>query len=92
MITPAWRSLLVRVWRDRDGLKIRFVAVDGRSRQPAFTVLTSVESAVEQFGAWLNSEDDQPAGDPQQAAEAPGQLRRTRNKDGGSAARDIPGS
>src|SRR6266487_308888 len=23
-----WRSLLVRIWRDEDGLKVRFVAVD----------------------------------------------------------------
>jgi hypothetical protein len=62
MEPPVWHNLVVRLWRDGDGLKVRFLA--GRNgRHPAtLTLATSVESAVHQFEAWLRSveQDDAP--------------------------------
>jgi hypothetical protein len=62
MEPPVWHNLVVRLWRDGDGLKVRFLAARDGRRPATLTLATSVESAVHQFEAWLRSIDpDAPA-------------------------------
>ena len=55
MEPPVWHNLVVRLWRDGDGLKVRFLAGRNGRRPATLTLATSVESAVHQFEAWLRS-------------------------------------
>jgi len=61
METPVWHNLVVRLWRDGDGLKVRFLASRNGRRPVTLTLATSAETAVHQFEAWLRSigADDQ---------------------------------
>jgi hypothetical protein len=55
MERQVWHTMVIRLWRDGDGLKVRFLA--GRTGQSpsALTLETSVESATRQFERWLRS-------------------------------------
>ena len=52
-----WHTLVVRLWRDGDGLKIRFLSGQIGQRLPNLTVATSVESATRQFEQWVTNAD-----------------------------------
>lgn len=57
MENQVWHTLVVRLWRDGDGLKVRFLASRTDRRQTALSVATTPESATEQFARWLESTD-----------------------------------
>lgn len=58
MEPQVWHNLIVRLWRDSDGLKIRFlVSQTGRPATSTLTLATSIESATRQFEQWLRSID-----------------------------------
>ncbi|KQV77380.1 hypothetical protein ASC64_00560 [Nocardioides sp. Root122] len=87
MEPPVWHNLVVRLWRDGDGLKVRFLAGRDGRRPATLTLATSVESAVHQFEAWLRSieQDDAPpvpTSRPAPAARAP--RDDTRDDDAGA--------
>ncbi|WP_460655137.1 hypothetical protein [Kribbella endophytica] len=53
MTEQLWHTMIVRVWRDRDGLKIRFTTDD---RRPG-PVEATVEAACRHFESWLRTVD-----------------------------------
>jgi len=67
MTPQVWHTLVVRVWRDRDGLKIRFLTVDSRQRARSLAVETSMMAAARRFASWLASIE--PVPDPAPGAE-----------------------
>jgi hypothetical protein len=86
-----WHTLVIRLWRDGDGLKVRFLASQTGQRLSSLTLATSVESAARQFEQWLRSTDpDAGRIDDGQAASsrrtAPLERRRRRGDDGGATA------
>jgi hypothetical protein len=65
MEPPVWHNLVVRLWRDGDGLKVRFLASRDGGRPATLTLATSVDAAAREFEAWLHSIDpDDPPPDP----------------------------
>lgn len=57
MEPQVWHTLVVRLWRDGDGLKIRFAAGTTGQRPTSLAIATSVESATRQFEEWLLQSD-----------------------------------
>ena len=57
MEPPVWHNLVVRLWRDGEGLKVRFLASQDGRRPATLTLATSLESATRQFEEWLRSID-----------------------------------
>lgn len=55
MESQVWHTLVVRVWRDGDGLKVRFLAGKTGGRQTMQSLATTVEAATGQFNHWLRS-------------------------------------
>lgn len=66
-----WSTLIVRLWHDADGLKIRFMATDRGGRLRSVAVEANVASAAKRFEEWLTavtaapraetSQDDDPS-------------------------------
>jgi site-specific recombinase XerC len=52
-----WHTIIVRAWRDRDGLKIRFMSEDANQSGHSTAVEASIEAAARRFGRWLLSVD-----------------------------------
>lgn len=73
MEPPVWHNLVVRLWRDGDDLKVRFLASENGRRPATSWLATSVESAARQFEDWLRSIDDD-------ARPSPSTLRRRRGR------------
>lgn len=95
MEPPVWHNLVVRLWRDGDGLKVRFLAGRNGRRPASLTLATSVESAVHQFEAWLRSiESDGPPPVQTSRPAATTQERRDgrRHADAGSTDPETAGS
>lgn len=65
MTEQTWHTIVVRAWRDRDGLKIRFMAENANRLSTSVAVEATVESATLRFIDWLHSVDGAPpaAGD-----------------------------
>lgn len=57
MAEEIWHTMVVRAWRDRDGLKIRFMAEDANRFSTSVAVEATVESATHRFVEWLLSVD-----------------------------------
>ncbi len=89
MEPQVWHILVVRLWRDGDGLKVRFLASQTGQRPSNLSLATSVESATHQFEQWLRSSD--PGDDsfdraaPARPPTTPRERRRRRGDDGGAA-------
>ena len=62
MEPPVWHTLVVLVWRDGDGLKVRFLAGRTGGRQTTQSLATTVEAATGQFIHWLRSTDHESDG------------------------------
>lgn len=77
MTNPVWSTLLVRAWRDPDGLKVRFVSADADGA----AVETTHDDAVRRFDRWLA----QACGNP------PARQTRTHCGDGPTADTHTPG-
>ena len=95
MEPPVWHNLVVRLWRDGDGLKVRFLASRNGRRPAALTLATSAESAVRQFEAWLRSIDaDDPPPDLATLEETATRKRRDgrRGDDAAATGRQTPDS
>ena len=78
---------MVRLWRDGDGLKIRFLVSQTGQRPSTLTLATSVESAIRQFEQWLRSTESGDEGlddgtDPASPPTTPLERRGRRNDDG----------
>ncbi|MCW2762982.1 MAG: hypothetical protein JWR85_3183 [Marmoricola sp.] len=87
MEPQVWHTLVVRLWRDGDGLKVRFLASQ-TGRTPTSRLATSLESAARQFELWLRSTD--PDAESFDDGEAPARRttpleRRSRRGDDGGA-------
>lgn len=82
------------LWRDGDGLKVRFLASQTGQRLSNLTLATSVESATREFEQWLPSTDPD-AGRiddgqaPSSRRTASRERRRRRGDDGGATATKI---
>jgi hypothetical protein len=77
MEPPVWHNLVVRLWRDGDGLKVRFLASRNGRRPATLTLATSRDAAARQFEAWLRSID---AGDrPQDQGDGPAPPKEQRH-------------
>ncbi len=68
MTEQIWHTMIVRVWRDHDGLKIRFTVEDQQQPPRSVAVESSIEAACRQFGDWLRSVDTR-ADDGQETGE-----------------------
>ncbi len=89
MEPPVWHNLVVRLWRDGDGLKVRFLASRNGRRPATLTLATSAESAVHQFEAWLRSIDaDDPSPDQTTLPHTATRRRRNGRRDDDAAATD----
>lgn len=78
MTEQLWHTMIVRVWRDRDGLKIRFTAEDRHQPPRPVAVEGSVDAACERFHAWLETV----VSSPPEAMPDPVRRRRTQHDDG----------
>lgn len=89
MEPQVWHTLVVRLWRDGDGLKVRFLASQTGQRLPDLMLATSVESATQQFEMWLRSTDPDDegiyGGEPPSTPHATPRERRSRRSDDGGA-------
>lgn len=77
MTEDIWHTLVVRAWRDRDGLKVRFMADHGDLGLPSAAVDATVDAAVARFVAWLEHVDSE---------------GRPRQRDSGDDATTTPGN
>ena len=53
MTEQIWHTIIVRAWRDRDGLKIRFMAENSNHPSHSLAVEASIEAAARRFAEWL---------------------------------------
>ena len=88
MKPQVWHTLVVRLWRDGDGLKVRFLASQTGQRPSDLSLATSVESATRQFEQWLRSIEPD---DEARRGRAPAP-RRTTPRDGAADASDDDGA
>ena len=89
MKPQVWHTLVVRLWRDGDGLKVRFLA-SPTGQPPSHQMLaTTPEAAVAEFARWLCSTEPHDEGFDGTAGTPTGTtpLRRpeTRDDDGPAA-------
>ena len=70
MMKPqVWHTLVVRLWRDGEGLKLRFLTSQTGQQPANLPIATSFEAATREFELWLRSiepdnEDVTPAPPP----------------------------
>ena len=79
MTEQIWHTIIVRAWRDRDGLKIRFMAENANQPSHSLAVEASVEAAARRFDEWLSSVDTawtHPASPVASGSEQRGHIRR----------------
>ena len=55
MEPQVWHTLVVRLWRDGDGLKVRFLAGPTGQGPSNVMLATSVDAATRQFEQWLRA-------------------------------------
>jgi hypothetical protein len=60
MTEQIWHTMIVRAWRDRDGLKIRFMAGTATQSSHSVAVEATVEAAARRFRDWLLSVEATP--------------------------------
>ena len=94
MEPQVWHTLVVRLWRDGDGLKVRFLA-SRTGQQPSHPALaTSAEAATRQFEQWLRSTSPEGGPDvgtgPRAAYDANGTTRETQRRRWGDGVADSP--
>lgn len=80
MEPQVWHTLVVRLWRDGDGLKVRFLAGPTGQRPSNLMLSTSVEAATRQFEQWLRST----------GPDAGGTTRETPRRRWGDGGGDVP--
>ncbi|WP_448004483.1 hypothetical protein [Agromyces bauzanensis] len=90
MTEQAWHTIVVRAWRDRDGLKIRFMAENANRLSTSVAVEATVESATLRFSDWLHSIDGTST-PPADLATSVGQREPTRGEDAGTTSGKTAG-
>lgn len=80
-----WSTLIVRLWRDADGLKIRFMATDSRGELHSVAVEASAASAAQRFEEWLAAVSARPRTGRFHPLTPPGTRAETSREDDGSA-------
>jgi hypothetical protein len=53
MTIQVWHTLVVRAWRDHNGLKVRFLAVEPTRHTRSLAVETTEANAIARFASWL---------------------------------------
>jgi hypothetical protein len=88
-MTEIWHTIIVRAWRDRDGLKIRFMAENANQPSHSLAVEASVEAAARRFDEWLLSVDAASADLSFPVASGSEQRKFTRSDDEGATSEET---
>jgi hypothetical protein len=86
-----WSTLIVRLWRDADGLKVRFMATDARGHLRSVAVEASVASAASRFQEWLATVSAYPRETGSRLRPPSSTRAETPHDDDGSAAVETAG-
>jgi hypothetical protein len=89
MTEQIWNTMIVRAWRDRDGLKIRFMAVNANLSSHSMAVEATVEAAARRFDEWLLSVDTSSTQPPFPVASHAEQRKYTRRNDEGATSEET---
>lgn len=80
-----WSTLVVRLWHDADGLKIRFMATESSGGLRSVAVEASAESAASRFQEWLAAVSARPQAVGSQLPPGPTPRAETPHEDDWSA-------